>query len=82
MDVRQVRQQVVTSIEERGLGSAALIGETVLVRGGCYAGRRFVFEELEAVWLVDSDRVSLVANDGELLPPIDLKADASQRPAA
>lgn len=82
MDVRQVRQQVVTAIEERGLGSAALIGETVLVRGGYYAGRRFVFEDLEAVWLVDSDRVSLVANDGELLPPIDLKADASQRPAA
>lgn len=82
MDAREVRQRVVQAIEERGLGASTLIGETVLVRGGYYAGRRFVFEDLEAVWLIDSDRIALVANDGELLPPIELNADASQRPAA
>ncbi|HUY88683.1 MAG TPA: hypothetical protein VMV10_08110 [Pirellulales bacterium] len=82
MDVRQIRQRVIEAIEERELGSTTLIGETVLVRGGYYAGRRFVFEEVEAVWLIDSDRICLFANNGEPLPPIDLNADASQRPAA
>ena len=82
MEVAQVRQKVIKAIEDRGLGSTVVIGETVLVRGGYYTGRRFVFEDVEAVWLLESDRIALYANDGSVLPPIELNADASERPAA
>jgi hypothetical protein len=73
---------VLEAVERRDLGSPTLIGETVLVQGGFYAGRRFVFEEVEAVWRVDSDEVCLYRNDGEPLPPISLANDVSERPAA
>lgn len=82
MDVLQVRQRVQEAIQERGLGSSALIGETILVQGGYYAGRRFIFEEIEAVWRTGSDQVSLFTNDGASLPPVWLQAGASERPAA
>jgi hypothetical protein len=82
MDVSQIRQRVLEAIEARGLGSSALVGENVLVQGGYYAGRRFIFEDVEAVWRTGSDQVSLFTNDGESLPPICLQAGASERPAA
>ncbi|HVW36019.1 MAG TPA: hypothetical protein VHB99_01900 [Pirellulales bacterium] len=82
MDVPQIRQRVLEAIEARRLGSSALIGENVMVQGGYYIGRRFIFEDVEAVWRVDSDQVSLFTNDGESLPPVLLQAGASERPAA
>lgn len=82
MDVLQVRQRVLKAIQERTLGPSALIGETVLVQGGYYTGRRFIFEEVEAVWRVGSDQVSLFTNDGQSLSPIWLGDEASERPAA
>jgi len=82
VDVPQVRQRVLEAIEARGLGPSALVGENVLVQGGYYTGRRFIFEEVEAVWRVGSDQVSLFTNDGQSLPPVLLLTGAAERPAA
>lgn len=82
MEIHQVRQCVLDAIAERGLGPATITGETVLVREGFYVGRRFIFEEYEAVWMLESDQVSLKSHSGETLPPIVLRADSKQRPAA
>ncbi|HVX64006.1 MAG TPA: hypothetical protein VHC19_25510 [Pirellulales bacterium] len=82
MEIHQVRQCVLDAITERGLGSATIAGETVLVREGFYVGRRFIFEELEAVWRLGADHVSLTTHAGETLAPIALQAPRSQRPAA
>ncbi len=70
------------AIVERGLGPATITGETVLVREGFYVGRRFIFEEHEAVWMLGSDQVSLKTHSGETLAPIALREPRSQRPAA
>lgn len=84
MDVREVRKRVKQAIGERELGSPALMGETVLIQGGCYAGRRFIFADVEAVWRVGADEVALATHEGETLPPIMLAVGgaASERPAA
>jgi hypothetical protein len=82
MDLSQIRQRLMEAIEARGLGSPALIAENILVQGGYYAGRRFIFEDVEAVWRVGSDQVSLFTNDGAASPPVWLQAGASERPAA
>ena len=84
MDVREVRQRVEQAIGQRGLGSPELMGETVLIQGGCYAGRRFIFADVEAVWRAGADEVALTTHEGESLPPILLAAGdaASERPAA
>ena len=82
MDVSQIRQRVLEAIKERGLGSEALIGENVLVQGGYYAGRRFIFEDVEAVWRTGSNQVPLFTNVGESLPPIWLLRTSSTRRTA
>ncbi len=82
MDILHVRQLVTTAVAERGLAPATIVGETVMVRGGYYVGRRFMFEGLEAVWMLDALQVGLQTDEGETLPPIDLQAGESQRPAA
>lgn len=85
MDVREVRQRVADAIGERGLGSPTLLGETVLIQRGYYAGRRFIFADVEAVWRAGAGEVLLSTHEGESLPPISLAAAggaASQCPAA
>lgn len=82
MDAAQVRQLLLRQVEARGLAPATLIGETVLIRDGFYVGRRFVFEGLEATWLLDSAQISLRSDEEGVLAPVDLPAFSSQRPAA
>lgn len=82
MDVPQVRQLVIRALEQKKLASAGLVGEMVLVRDGFYVGRRFVFEGVEAIWMLDSNLVLLETDAGESLPPLDLSDLQSQRPAA
>ena len=82
MDVPQVRQLVIRAVEDKKLAPAGLVGEMVLVRDGFYVGRRFVFEGLEAVWMLDSNLVLLETDAGASLPPFDLSHLQSRRPAA
>lgn len=58
--------------------------EIVLVRDGKYSGRRFLADGLEAVWLVDDNRITFYDASGRLvrLIPADEVARTAARHAA
>ncbi|HUY36076.1 MAG TPA: hypothetical protein VMV69_25275 [Pirellulales bacterium] len=63
-----IRELVFQTVRQLGCESATVLGETILIRDGKYAGRRFEFVDgLEALWLIDADRIDFHAGSGELL---------------
>jgi len=52
-----VRQYVEETFSKLGASSPGSFRETILVRDGNYCGRRFVCDELEAVWFVEEDEL-------------------------
>ena len=62
-------------------------GETMLIRNGCFCGRRFQCDGLEAVWFVEESQVKFYDRAGGILEvleitPETLVAPDSKRDAA
>lgn len=66
MKLPAIRELVQANL--RGIGSdAKLVGERLLLNCGCYAGRRFDFGSISAVWLIDDDEIRFFDRSGKLL---------------
>ncbi len=70
--VDQVRRLAVEGLRELGLADAegGRIQESVLIRGGYYAGRRFSCSGISALWIADQGKVSFRDDHGRLLKTI------------
>ena len=79
MQARVVRELVLAALPELGFGGGESLGERLLVRDGCYAGIRFEFEEVSAIWLIEVREVRFVTDAGKVLRTIRLDdiADAN-----
>lgn len=50
--------------------------ESVLIQDGYYCGRRFVSDQMEAVWLFEDDQLKFYHADGTLVEVIDASGPA------
>ncbi len=62
-----IRELVFQTVKQLGCESTTLLGEIILIRDGQYAGRRFEFEGLRAVWWIGAGRIDFHADTGALL---------------
>lgn len=60
--VESIRQAVLSGFEQRGQPgmSVASLRESILIRNGYYAGRRFSCEGLTAVWWADKGEILFI----------------------
>ncbi|MHB1036285.1 MAG: hypothetical protein ACYC35_17625 [Pirellulales bacterium] len=81
-DTQTVRQLVLATLAQLGLSQAMPYGEIILLRDRQYAGRRFDFEGVQAVWSIPKGTVEFFAEDGRLLQTVQVEgqdgASASQ----
>lgn len=65
--VESVRQAVLTEFEQRGQPGVSARGlrESILIRNGYYAGRRFSCGDLSAVWWASSGEIVFLAGQGD-----------------
>lgn len=63
--VESIRQAVLAGFEQRGQPgvSAACLRESLLIRNGYYAGRRFSCGGLTAVWRADKGEIVFLAEE-------------------
>ncbi len=65
--LERTREFVTQVFHELEGGPALPLRETVVVRDGCYCGRRFASAELSAVWFLEEAQVKFYGPDGSLL---------------
>ena len=74
MEPTEIRDLVTTTLSDLGFGDAKSLGYHVLHRNRQYAGVRFDFEGVSAIWLLDSDDLRFVDGTGKLLKTVRLRA--------
>ncbi|MCA9268797.1 MAG: hypothetical protein KDA41_10020 [Planctomycetales bacterium] len=62
-----IRRRVRDRMRQFGAREDAEFSETLLVRNGCYCGRRFHMDGLSAVWFVEEDELKIYGPQGSLL---------------
>lgn len=82
MEPTEIRDLVTTTLTALGFGDAKSLGYHVLHRCRHYAGVRFAFEGVSAIWLMDSDHLRFVDDAGELLKTVRLRASKEVSKAA
>jgi hypothetical protein len=66
----EMRELVMTTLDDLGFGSAQPLGEQLLLRDRFYVGVRFAFEGVSAIWLMDADHLRFVDDTGKLLKTV------------
>ena len=80
--VAAVRKVVVDTVAKIRPGNANTWSEVILIRDGRFAGWRFEFEDVRAVWLAESDRIEVTFDDEESPMVVSLNDLSSDRRAA
>ena len=75
MKVTDIRQRIVTTLHDLGLGDAKPAGERLLTKDRFYVGCQFDFEGASAVWLVEAGHLRFFDDSGKLLKIIRLTAN-------
>ncbi len=75
-DTQTVRQLVLATLAQLGLSQAMPYGEIVLLRDRQYAGRRFNYEGVQAVWSIAKGTIEFVGEDGQLLQTVQVEGKA------
>ena len=71
--VKQARQKFSQTLADSGLSDDEPISESMLIRDGFYVGRRFRRGDVEGIWLVESDELTI--NYGEAKTAVDAPLD-------
>jgi hypothetical protein len=78
----EIRELVFQTVRQLRGESSTLLGETILIRDGQYAGRRFEFDGLEAVWRTDTGRIDFHADSGVLVRSLVVESHGGERRSA
>ena len=81
-DNASIRQAVIDAAAELGVSEAVISRTVILTRDGHYAGYRFLFDGIQAVWLMDENVIRFHAGDGALLKTVTVGQEPSTRKAA
>jgi hypothetical protein len=75
--VESIRKLVQATLAELGMPDAnwSLVNETILVRDRHFAGRRFGFAGIRAVWLADQGIVEFYDENDDLLRVVTVSPD-------
>ena len=59
-----LRSLVRAFLSQQGVAETTPVRESILIRQGCYCGRRFECDGLSAVWFEEEDELKLYHRDG------------------
>ena len=72
MQLDEVRTIVGETLQELGMGAAQLIGERIVLQDRFYVGRRFEFEGVSVLWLVEAQQIKFYNAHGEFITSVQL----------
>ena len=77
-----IRDAVIELVSELGVANPTITNTVVLTRGCFYAGYRFFFDGIQAVWLMTDNVVHVYAEDGTLMKTTEIAQHAPVDKAA
>ncbi|MCU0958992.1 MAG: hypothetical protein MUF48_02710 [Pirellulaceae bacterium] len=77
--VEQIRTLIRDTFAELGGASDTAPRESVLIRDGCFCGRRFEWDGLQAVWFAEEGEIKFYDRSGARVRVVALAAQARQR---
>jgi len=72
MQLDEVRTIVDETRRSLGFGEARLIGERIVLQDRFYIGRRFEFEGVSVLWLVEAQEIKFYNAHGEFITSVQL----------
>lgn len=83
--VRGVRQTIRQKLALHGAKLSSVLDESILISNGYYCGRKFVCDEVSAVWFTEENEVKIYGSTGSLLetfqPTAESTGDVAKRAA-
>jgi hypothetical protein len=72
MQLDEVRTIVGETLQGLGLEGAQLLGERIVLQDRFYIGRRFEYESVSALWLVEAHQIKFYNAEGEFITSVQL----------
>jgi len=77
-----IRQAVLAGVSGLGVADPAISKTFFLIRDGYCIGQRFLFDGIQAVWLMAEDVIRFYADDGALLETVEIGQEPAEKKAA
>lgn len=65
--VQQVREFIRQRFEIMGVAEESQFAESILIQDGCYCGRRFTRDGVQAIWFVEEGQVKFYCREGTVV---------------
>jgi hypothetical protein len=72
MQLDEVRTIVGETLQGLGMGAAQLIGERIVLQDRFYIGRRFEYQGVSVLWLVEAHQIKFYNAVGEFITSVQL----------
>ena len=80
--IASIRDAVIDAASELGHSEPAITKTVVLTHGGYFVGQRFLFDGLQAIWLMAESVIRFFADDGSLLKTVEVGSESSAKRVA
>lgn len=73
----EIRSLVRDRFDEAGAPAEAPLEEAMLIRHGCFCGRRFHVDGLQAIWFIEEHQIKFYDRQGRITEALDLCSSKS-----
>ena len=65
--LQQVRELIGQRFQVMGVTEESQLSESILIQDGCYCGRRFSRDGVQAIWFVEEEQVKFYCREGTVV---------------
>ncbi len=80
--IQFIHETITQTLRELGVSDSGDARTVMLTRGGFCIGRRFLFDDVQAVWRMDENVIHFYGQDGGLLRVVEAEQSCPDRKAA
>ncbi|MFO7901835.1 MAG: hypothetical protein ACQESR_00120 [Planctomycetota bacterium] len=72
----EIRSLVRNRFDKAGAPMEATLEEAMLIRHGCFCGRRFHADGLQAIWFIEENQIKFYDREGSITEVLDLSPES------
>lgn len=73
----EIRSLVRNRLDNAGAAPEATLEEAMLIRHGCFCGRRFHADGLQAIWFIEENQIKFYDRQGRMIETLELAPESS-----
>lgn len=72
----EIRSLVRNRLDKAGAAPEATLEEAMLIRNGCFCGRRFHADGLQAIWFIEENQIKFYDREGRIIETLELAPES------